>query len=292
MVSAKVSRSNKTPIIERIFKKLWIPDEKRLERSVVTFVDIIEAINEYTRDTDRKVSAGNPANFYKDLTRRVASANAWWPAFVFDQGYTAIQVTGDGQCFEFIRIPAGQSKAFIPAVEPPSPDCPRHSISTVPMPLPVRALARADESSLLQLAVRLRVIETHISLFSPKREIIRQIDHLQNAVKLRFSEIDAIFLAIEEPDLGKYRQFLITCEAKASGEDVTVEQLVRQVQGILEAMPDQHSVVPMVIRSLGHSNLHVVEFQEVSRAQAPAITELVKLSEAVFELRPPLPGFS
>jgi len=78
-----------------------------------------------------------------------------------------------------------------------------------------------------------------MSLYSSKKKTIRQVDHLQNSVKLRLSEIDAIFLGTEEVAPGKFRQFLIACEAKARGEDITMAQLTRQPIALLEKMKDQ-----------------------------------------------------
>lgn len=282
--------SEKTPIVEKIFDKRWDPATKTLSATLVTFEDITSAILEYNQETKSDVSTDNPANFFKDLTRRVKSANKNWPKSVLARGYTAVQVTGDSQSFEFMRLEAGQDVPFVGAVPPADPAAVPHEISSVSVPMPVRALARSDEPSLLQLAVRLRVIETHMSLRSSKKDTIRQVDHLQNSVKLRLSEIDAIFLGIEETKDGS-REFLISCEAKARGEDVMMAQLVRQPIALLAKMKDHKSVVPMVVRSLSGSKLQVVEFKEVFREQLKDLEHLEVATSGIYRLQPSIPGF-
>jgi hypothetical protein len=285
--------SGKTAVVERIFNSLWDDKSGGLRRSIITFDDVVVAINAVNVENPgrSRVSAANPANFFKDLTRRTTSANRHWPTSVFERGYTAVQLTGDGRCFEFVRTAEGQMLPFVGAVMQPSAEATVHFISTASLPLPVRALARSDEPSLLQISVRLRLIETHMALFSCRKDGIRQIDHLQNSVKLRLSEIDAIFLAIEEPAPGQLEQFLISCEAKSRGEDITAEQLRRQPEALLEAMPKYEKVVPLVVRSLGASRIHVVEFQEFKRCDLGASAPLVKKSEAIYVLIPPIPCF-
>jgi len=284
--------TGKTAVIERIFESLWDPTTRTLSRTVVTFDDVVSAINDVNAEGRVRppVSAANPANFFKDFTRRTQSANANWPAAILRAGYTAVQLTGDRRCFEFVPLPEGQAMAFSCAVGAPPSGLDAHPISTASLPLPVRALVRSDEPSLLQLAVRLRVVETHMALFSSRKPFIRQIDHLQNSVKLRLSEIDAIFLATEEVASGEFENILISCEAKSRGQDITAEQLRRQPEALFEAMPEYTRVIPLVVRALGGSCIHVVEFAPFDRSPAGSPNVLMKASENVYELIPHIHG--
>lgn len=81
------------------------------------------------------------------------------------------------------------------------------------------------------VSVRLHVVESYFAIFSTRRATIRQVDHLQNALKLRRTEIDALFLGTEETEPGKFEEFIITCEAKRVGEGVISEQVLQQVMG-------------------------------------------------------------
>ena len=77
----------------------------------------------------------------------------------------------------------------------PGEQTPRVKIETISMPLATRRLGRKDEPWLIQVLVKLRIIETHMALFS-NRKII-QLDHLQMNMKLSKTEIDALFLRLK-----------------------------------------------------------------------------------------------
>lgn len=170
--------SAKTAVIELLFKQRWDQDRGTLRRPEVSLSDVssaIRAVNpslqEHRRLTDR-----NPANFFKDFIRNRGSANSNWPASVLQRGYTARQTTGEGHCFEFVPLAHGQTEPFLPLVPDPSESTPRHRIESASLPLASRKLGRKDEPWLIQVAVRLRLIQTHLALFS-YREIL-QVDHL------------------------------------------------------------------------------------------------------------------
>jgi len=142
----------------------------------------------------------------------------------------------------------------------------------------------------MQVLVRLRVIETHLSLFSGRKVV--QIDHLQMGMKLGSrSEIDAIFLALEEMDSGGLREVIVCCEAKGRRDDLLEDQLLSQIRAVF-SMGEvvQEVVIPMGIKVVGPSEVYVAEFDEVARAAAPAMTSLSVVSEAVYKLVPPVPG--
>lgn len=251
--------SAKPEVIERLFEKRWQPATRSLTQTLVTLNEVSEALREHNAAVpSRTLSDRNPANFFKDFIRNKQAANRNWPASVLGRGYTARQVTGGNACFEFV-------------------------------PLASRRLGRSDEPWLIQVLVRLRVIETHLSLFS--RRSILQVDHLQMSVKLARSEIDALFLAIEESGPGATREVIVSCEAKGRRDDILEDQVLRQVQAVFRmAGVTQDLALPIVVKTLGPSEIHVVEFEAVSRKDAEDLKSLVVASEAVYELVPPVPG--
>lgn len=137
--------------------------------------------------------------------------------------------------------------------------------------------------------MRLRLIETHLALFSPRK--ILNVDHLQMSVKLQPAEIDALFLAVQElPDLTR-RELLICCEAKSLRDDIVEEQIRRQVQTISrQSSITQGYVLPLALKAIGNSRVFVVEFDVVARAEVAELSALNPVSDAVYELVPPVPG--
>src|ERR1051325_1903820 len=288
-------QSSKPQIIERIFDARWDANNKQLRKSIVTLDDVSEAIRawnlENQKNPDAQLSDRNPANFFKDLTRKRANANKNWPASVFVRGFTARQLTGGGQCFEFIGRSSAQTEPFPLSVPGPSAETPIHRMSSAVLPVASREFGRVDEPWLLQIVVRLRIVETHLALFSPRRDSLRQVDHLQNSVKLPKSEIDAIFLGVDEGEDGKLREFLITCEAKQPHEDFNLDQLLRQpIAAFKTKSVKQNLVVPIGIRAIGQSKIHVIEFAAIRREDAETTALLTRVSDAVYHLEPPVPG--
>jgi hypothetical protein len=283
-------RSSKTQIIEAIFNARWNQQTQQLNNPIVTLQEVASAIRDFShKDAELQLSANNPANFFKDLTRNRERANINWPESVFKRGFTARQLTGGGLCFEFIKAAQGQTEPFPLSIAAPSDTTPRQRITSVVLPAASRG--RADEPWLLQIVVRLRIVETHMALFSPRRSRLLQVDHLQNSVKLRKSEIDAIFLGLEEDDHGQSRQFLITCEVKQRREDFSDAQLLRQPIAAFETdTVKQNIVVPIGIRAIGPSQIHLIEFSAILREDAGTTTLLTKASDAVYSLEPPVPG--
>lgn len=281
----------KTEIISELFKKRWDAASGVLSDPVVTTVEIREEHRKYRERRNQPVEYTNTPAFLKDLLRKRAAANANWPKEVFAAGYTARQVTGEGRNFEFIPIAPGQTEPFPRTVPAPPADIVVHRISSVSLPLASRRLARSDEPTLVQISVRLHVVETYFALFSARKATVRQIDHLQNAVKLRRTEIDAVFLGVEEPTEGNFQEFIVTCEAKRAGEDIISEQVLAQAKAVftLENVK-QPFVVPIALKSIGPSRIHIVEYDEVRREDAEALEALTIVNQAVFELVPPVPG--
>jgi len=287
-----VSKANKAPIIKIIFDRLWNERDGAFSRSEVTLDDVQSAIRHHNANNPnaKAVSDRNPANFFKDFTRRRASANQQWPAEIFAKRFSGRQLVGEGKCFEFVPIVPGQLEPFPSKIPGPSVNTPVHSISSLVLPLASLRLGRADEPWLIQVAVRLRVVESHMALFSPLASSIAVVDHLQNSIKLRKSEIDALFLALVSDTNNKLSDLLITCEVKREREDVLMEQILRQPRAIFGALPDIHCVLPLSIHSIGSSRLHLTEFDVVTREELDLIDELPIIKDVIYELRPAVPG--
>src|SRR6185437_10504130 len=148
------------------------------------------------------------------------------------------QVTGNNQSFEFVPRGTHQQLPF-PSFAEPTELTPRHRIETVSLPLASRMLGRKDETWLMQVLVRLKVLETHLALVSKRKWI--QVDHLQMSVKHGKREIDGLFLGIEE--LPENRQeVIICCEAKGKNDDLLEEQIVGQVRPVLEDLAVSQTV--------------------------------------------------
>jgi hypothetical protein len=286
-----MAETYKTEIIRELFRKRWDPTAQTLSNPMVTTVEIREEHAAYRQRRGELVENTNPPAFMKDFLRKRHTANKNWPPEIFQAGFTARQVTGDGKNFEFIPIQPGQTEPFTSTAPAPPPDVPAHPISSIGLPLASRRLGRTDEPWLVQVSVRLHVIESYFALFSTRKNTVRQVDHLQNALKLRRTEIDALFLGIEEPEPGKFEEFIITCEAKRVGEDIISEQVLQQVRAVFKLLNvNQRFAVPIALKSVGPSRIHVVEYTSVSREDAEELEELTIANQAVFELVPSVPG--
>jgi hypothetical protein len=291
-VPPRMPRSAKTEVILEIFRERWDNNAAVLLDPVVTLDQVQKAVDAYNEGPPKKtgrdrLSTKNPANFLKDLVRS-RNANAHWPQEVLDRGYTARQLTGGDLCFEFVPLANGQTEPFPALALPGIPDRPPHLIESISIPLASRRLGRSDEPWLTQVAVKLRIIETHLAIHSPRRVV--QLDHLQNGVKLRRSEIDALFLAVEE--VGEVlEELIVTCEAKSLREEVVADQVLRQVKAVfhLEGVT-QDLALPLVLKAIGESLVQVYEFDVVAREDADDLEELTLASSAVYELVPHVPG--
>ena len=292
-MSLILAKSKKTQIVESVFNARWDQRTRTVSDRIVTLEQVADAIRRYnSAHPESKLSDRNPANFFKDFIRNRNRANANWPASVFKRGYTARQLTGSNECFEFVPLALGQTEPFPNLIPAPTELTPRCRIESVSLPLASRRLGRRDEAWLIQVLVRLRVIETHLALFS-KRKLV-QIDHLQMSVKLQEAEIDALFLATESEESaapGNTREVIVSCEAKGLRDDVLQDQILRQVQTVFR-MPGlrQDLVLPIAVKAIGRSAVRVIEFDVVARADVAASDSLSIVSDGIYELVPPIPG--
>lgn len=292
------SNSRKTAIIKMLFEERWDARHSTLTRSLVTLDEVVQAIRRQNLahpnvpgKPKTELSDRNPANFLKDFIRKRRSANQNWPKSVLERGYTARQRTGGNSCFEFVPLAEGQTEPFPDRTPAPTEKTPRFQIESISLPLASRRLGRGDEPWLVQVLVRLRVIETHLALVSKRR--VLQLDHLQMSVKLRESEIDALFLATEASDDNpdRPREVIVCCEAKGLGDDILEHQLLGHVQAAFKSKGvTQDLALPIAVKAIGTSKVHVIEFDVVARADAADAESLSIVSDAVFELVPPVPG--
>ena len=141
---------------------------------MVTLKDAQVAIQAYNNSIPpgaKPLSTSNPANFFKDFIRHRNSANANWPTHIWRAGYTGRQVTGNNFCFEFIPVKPGQTEPFPSPFRDPDVTTPRHQIENASLPLASRQLGRTDEPWMIQVLVRLRVIERR----SPRAGVSRPL---------------------------------------------------------------------------------------------------------------------
>jgi hypothetical protein len=288
-----MSPTSKTYIIEEIFASRWNDKLGQLSSSSVSLIDVQKAIRKYSKNHPKeKLSSRNPANFFKDFVRKTKSANENWPNSVLQKGYTARQVTGGGNCFEFVRLKPGQTDPFIVTIIKPGKGAKTHKIQSVSMPLASRKLGRDDESWLIQVLAKLHIIETHISIYSKSK--IVQIDLLQTNIKLSMAEIDSLYLGIGKPSgdtATKDDETIISCEAKGSKDDILEDQIVSQVKAIFTMKGiTQEKVIPMAAKIVGKSKIYIVQFKTITRSESNNVESLLKESEALYELVPDVPG--
>ncbi len=280
-------QSEKPRVIEFLFEQRWDPTTRALANPLVSSDDVVRAIEHCNARDGSTLSTRNPANFMKDIVRgHGASAN--WPQSVLDRGFTGKQVMGEGLVFEFVPLLAGQMEAF-PDKYRPSQDTPIVKVQSVSIPLAAKKLGRSDEAWLIQVALQLRLIETHLATQSSIGFL--EITHLQMSVKLRKTEIDALLWAQCEPrQRGKLRQALITCEAKRREGRVLEDQIRNQVAAAFE-VPEIDLVVPIALRAWNAPRgVYIVEFRAFRRSESEGRLELELASDGLYELVPNVKG--
>lgn len=276
--------SQKTAVVEHLFNKYWDEKSASLTKSLMNLEEVAEAIRECNETYGSKLSARNPANFMKDLLRG-ANASKNWPVAVAAKRYTGVQRTGAGECFEFVPFRAGQSEPF-PDHFKVRLDSQRYPVQSISIPLVTKTLGRSDETWLIQTAVNLRVVETHFAI-APAFPLL-ELTHLQMGIKLRSTEIDALFLGKtgSEPNP---KSVLVTCEAKQAKDPLIPSQIINQVQAAF-AEADVETVVPIGLRTVKGVGFYLTEFEAINRADASKLEELTLASDAIYELHPPVKG--
>ena len=276
--------SQKTAVIEHLFSKHWEEDSGSLAKCLMSLEDVADAIRECNKAYGSTLSDRNPANFLKDLLRG-GNASENWPASVAEKRYTGIQRTGDGECFEFIPYRSEQTEPFPDDFEVRK-GAPRHPVQSISIPLVTKTLGRSDETWLIQIAINLRVVETHFAV-NPAYEFL-ELSHLQMGVKLRSTEIDALFLG-KAGNEKQPKPVLVTCEAKQAKDPLIPSQIINQVQAAFAAA-DVDTVVPIGLRTVKGVGFYLTEFKAVKRSDASSLEELSLASDAIYELKPPVKG--
>lgn len=276
--------SHKTEVVEHLFQKYWDEDSGRLTKSLMSLEDVAQAIRQCNKLLGRKLSDRNPANFMKDLMRG-ANASKNWPASVAARRYTAVQRTGSGDVFEFIPYRVGQTEPFPDAFKVRE-DAERYFIQSISLPLVTKSLGRADETWLVQTAINLRVVETHFSVAAAFP--LLELAHLQMGIKLRQTEIDALFLGKAGSFKDNY-PVLVTCEAKHYNDPIIPQQIINQVQAAF-GETDVDTVVPIGLRAIKEVGFYLTEFAAVKREDADELDELTLASDAIYQLKPAVRG--
>ncbi len=96
-----------------------------------------------------------------------------------------------------------------------------------------------------------------------------QVDHLQMSVKQRKTEIDALFLVIEQDAEGRTHEIILCCEAKGRRDDILEGQALRQAKAVFKMEGvTQDTVIPIVAKAFAPSTIYIVEFAAVRREDA------------------------
>lgn len=284
-----MGKSKKTAVIDRIFDQVYDAGSGTLKRMIVTSLDVQDA-KRYCNDNlgmDIELNS-NPFNFMKDIVR---NNSFWriWPERIRDLGFIGRQKTGDGDVFEFVPYKPGDKTEYDEAYAP-NEDTPTYPIQSLSLPLASKALGRKDESWLLQVAVNLRVIETHFAIGDDKQIEALELNHLQMDIKLRKVQIDALFMAKQRlSDSDDHESVLITVEAKQGNQRILTEQIARQVQETFLATPND-LVIPTAMVGVSKKGIYVVEFKAVKRSELEAFTVPIFHREAMFILQPEVKG--
>lgn len=284
-----MAKSKKPAVIEHIFDQLFDPASGTLIRTVVTAEDLENAKRFCNEKLGLEIRLNsNPFNFMKDIVRS-NSGTRIWPERIRQLGFRGEQCTGDGNIFEFVSIAVGDD-ADDPLDFRPTDDTNSYFIQSLSLPIASKTLGRTDESWLLQVAVNLRVIESHFAIGENKQIDALELNHLQMDIKLRKVQIDALYLARCAPsDSDTSGSVLITVEAKQGDQRVLIEQIARQVRAAFQSTENDR-IIPTAIVAIRGKGMYVVEFKAVHRSELENF-DLPKFHrDAIFILTPSVQG--
>jgi hypothetical protein len=302
MLTIPMKPTGKSLIIEKLFDDRWDPSNQSLTNDLVTLEDIGNAIRWYNQNIppgNRRMSDRNPANFFKDFFRNTFRANLNWPKSVLSRGYTAQQVTGSGNAFRFVALRPGQVTAFVEVEshypQRPGKEC-QFRIQSLSLDAKARLLGRRDETWLMQIAGKLRLIQSHLALCSELPFI--EVSELQQGVKQSRSEIDGLFLG----KVDRVRSMLITVEAKGRKDDILQIQVVQQVNAVMRMKSihrnleliagdiNEFYILPMAIKVVDESVVYVAEYEPVKYVKHAAINSVSLVRESLCQIMPPVEG--
>lgn len=256
---------------------------------MVELEDVRSAIRDLSDQNLTDLSDRNPANFMKDYLRSNAR-NRNWPSRISSCGFTAKQRTGDGQCFEFVPLNPGDDP--FPEDFLPTGNEAEAIVQTLSLPIATREIVRNDEQSLAQIAVKLFMIE---QLFASSIDAmgwgLTQVQHLQNNVKLRSTEIDAIYQATIRSGTGT-EIGAIAVEVKI-GDPIISEQLGKQTEAVLSD-PAFAFCVPTILKRVKKgevqaSHLGILRRNDIQNQNAEDVLGQVKHALR-FRFEPDLPN--
>jgi len=255
--------SYKTDVIERLFHGRWDPERGVIRDPVVTLADVQDEIRAAI-ERGARASDKNAANFLYDIIRK-PTANEMWPQSVFKAGYTGKQLVGTGQCFEFVKVESGDTEPF-PNRFIWTESTPRWEVQSLSLPLLVRQLGANDEMAILQVAIALRLLETHFALHSAQH--VLDLTLLQMSIRFSNVVIDGLFVASLDGNKGPFRRALITCESKQLDERILEDRLIRQVRAAADMPLDPDCVIATVVQRAPDCSIYVAEFQPVTASRA------------------------
>jgi hypothetical protein len=117
---------------------------------------------------------------------------------------------------------------------------------------------------------------------------VLQLTHLQMSVKLRATEIDALFLAICRDDT-RDRRVLVTCEAKQARERILEQQIIEQISAAFDTA-EVEGVTAVGLRAIRGVGFYLVEFEETTKSHFSRTAQLTPVREIVYALKPSLKG--
>lgn len=307
----------KTEIIKSIFEDTSRWQGPSLIRPVVTLAEVQKAIETANSlPSAEPLSSRNPANFFKDFIRNITNANLNWPKEVLAAGYTGVQRTGQGNSFEFIALPQGQTTAFATCTT----DYPRDKFAasylvaqTLSLPAANKAWGRADENWIQSIAADLYLPQQHLSVYAKNLGLV-EVGHIQSNIKLSKTEIDSLYYGrLANGDL-----VLIPLESKGQRDDVLETQILDQIEA-LKRLPAvqvlinsfnltvaQTWIMPLVIKIVpasccdplatsfvpeGTNLLYLAHF-DILPLVSPQSPSLSVAGETLFDLRPGIPGIN
>lgn len=287
-IEARLAPSDKTAVVERLYDNLTAKGQM-----VAIFSDVREAMQQ----CGSPLSDDNIANFMKDIVRS-NNASTIWPKRLTALRIGGRQRVGEDRILEFIPFESWQTDPFQNSFTANTSSTPI-PVQSISLPLPARSLGRKDESWLIQVAVGLKVIETHFAVRNKLPRIL-DIAHLQTGVKLGGSEVDCLFLAQVQDEAGRNQNALITCEAKQSNERIVESQIVQQIvatnRSIKSAGITISQIIPILIQAIKQpeGSIYLAEFEpwtpEEAEAPEDQLGQLVLSAEGVYQLHPPVLG--
>jgi hypothetical protein len=285
----------KQKVIRALFKRRngfsWRTDEVR--DPIVRYPELNDVINELKV----RICGTNSANFFYFTS--VKQANAAWPMDVFAKGYTGIARLGDHMCFEFVRVPEGQTTPFVPVQGPDKGFKPVVYTSSAPENDVFLNFKREDEVRMVSVMKETLLLQNHWAWGGVGERPLR---YIQAPIRCGgWGEIDAIYKGEVKKIGSPAEKFLVVVEAKTSKADLFVSQLYHHAgaafalasEGRIQGIDiDTAKVVCIGVKACGPSQLYLVQYKPVSRFDLEKYAEksMQIESRTVYEFNPKVCG--